>query len=106
MTNRRVDALYFLLIVVVGTIGFVAANRPVEQVEGLALPDFSPLRFDIPFEPFELPFPIVSFENPITRRLALSSNMESTLVEVRTALLESSKPVEVRPPARMLAAID
>jgi hypothetical protein len=32
--------------------------------------------------------------------------MESALVEVRTALLESSKPVEVRPPARMLAAID
>ncbi len=97
MTNRRVDALYFLLIVVIGTIGFVAANHPVEQVEGLALPDFSPLRFDIPFEPFE---------NPIPRRLALSSNMESALVEVRTALLESLKPVEVRPPARMLAAID
>ena len=72
-----------------------------------SFPDYSPapLVFDIPFEPFELPFHLVKFESAMPPTLALSSNMESALVEVRTALLESSTlvEVEVARPRRLLA---
>jgi hypothetical protein len=106
MTNRRVDAIYFVLIIAVAAIGYVAANRFSETGEILSLPDYSPapLVFDVPFEPFELPFQRVNFERALPPTLALSSTMESALVEVRAALLESSTMVEVPRPRGLLAS--
>jgi hypothetical protein len=97
MTNRRVDAIYFVLIVAVAAVGYVAANRFSGDGEIRPLPDYSPppLVFDVPFEPFELPFQFVKFERASPPTLALSSDMESALVEVRAALLESSTIVEL-----------
>ena len=108
MTNRRVDAIYFILLVVVAGVGYVAANRPVDDVDAMELPDFSlpSLTFTMPANAFELPFHIVKFETAMPTSLALSSNMETALVEVRSALLESSTLVEVRPAQEMLASIE
>jgi len=107
MTNRRVDAIYFVLFIAVVAIGYVAANLS-EDGEVSSLPDYSPppIVFDIPFEPFELPFHFVKFKSAMPPTLALSSNMESALVEVRAALLESSTLVEVRPAPNMLASVE
>ncbi len=108
MTNRRLDALYLILIVAVAVIGYVVANQTSDDGEIASLPDYSPapLVFDVPFVPFELPFHFVRFERVQPPTLALSSNMESALVEVRAALLESSALVEVphQPTQRLLAA--
>ena len=105
MTNRRIDAIYFVLLIAVGSVGYLAANWPSDEVEGLPLPDFTPapLRFEVPFE---LPFHIVKFKNVVPQTLALSSNMESTLVEVRAALLESSRVVEVPAEPALLASAE
>lgn len=108
MTNRRVDAIYFVLILVVAAVGYVAASQFPDDGEMSALPDYSPppLTFEVPFEPFELPFHFVKFESAMPPTLALSSNMESALVEVRSALLESSTIVEVRPEPGLLASVE
>jgi len=100
MTNRRIDAIYFAVIIAVAAIGYVAASQFSDEGELPSLPDYSlpPLVFDVPFEPFELPFQFVKFERAQAPTLALSSNMESALVEVRAALLESSAIVDVESP--------
>ena len=108
MTNRRVDAIYLVLIIAVGSIGYVAANRFSSEDVVSALPDYSPapLVFDIPFEPFELPFRFVNFESAMPLSQALSTNMERALVEVRSTLLESSTLVEVRSDPGLLASAE
>lgn len=94
MSNRRVDAIYFLLLLAVSVAGYYLANRPAEERASLELPDFSlpPLVLEVPFD---LPYTIVNFESLAAPRLRLSDDMESVLGEVRTALLKSSKLVEV-----------
>jgi len=94
MSNRRVDAIYFLLLLVVSVAGFYVANRPSTEEATLDLPDFSlpPLVLEVPFE---LPYSIVRFKSLASPRLNLSDDMESVLGENREALLESSTLVEV-----------
>jgi len=105
MTNRRSDAIYFALLIAIAGISYLAANWSVDEAESLALPDFKPL--PLSFEvPFELPFHIVKFKTVVPRSLALSSNMERTLLEVRASLLESSRVVEIRTESTLLAAAE
>ena len=108
MASRRVDGFYFLLLLAVSVIGYYAANRlsdPSEEGVALALPDFSlpPLVLEVPFE---LPYTVVKFERLAAPTLEFSGNMESVLGEVRSALLESSKLVEIRPMHQLVAAIE
>jgi hypothetical protein len=95
------------VIIAVAAIGVVFANRFSDDGELPSLPDYSPapLVFDVPFEPFELPFHFVKINRGPAPALTLSTDMESTLVEVRAALLESSAIVEVQQPEgqRLLA---
>jgi hypothetical protein len=105
MTNRGSDAIYFALLLAVAGIGYFTANWSGEEADGLPLPDFKPL--PLTFEvPFELPFYVVKFKTGAPRSLALSSNMERALVEVRASLLESSRVVEVRTESTLLAAAE
>jgi hypothetical protein len=108
MASRRVDGFYFLLLLVVPVLGYYAANRPSDLSEegvALALPDFSlpPLVLEVPFE---LSYTVVKFERLAAPALEFSDNMESVLGEVRSALLESSTLVEIRPMDQLVAAIE
>jgi len=105
MSNRRVDLVYFSVFLLVVGLGYLIANRTVDEGEAVALPDFSLPTIDL-VVPFELPYAFVSFTRPESPQLVLSENMESVMVEVRSALLESSELVEVRQEAPKLAAID
>jgi hypothetical protein len=97
MTNRRVDAIYFALIISVAVIGYLASDLWPDETVALDLPDFSPPRLELEV-PFEMPFEIVRFESPPPPTLVLSGHMPTLLVEVRAALLESATPREVRLP--------
>lgn len=108
MSNRRGDAIYFLLFLSVCAMGYYAASRSPDPSEAglpLELPDFSlpPFVLEVPFD---FPYPIVEFKSLAAPTLALSDNMESVLGEVRAALLESSKLVEVRPADQLVANIE
>ena len=105
MSNHRVDAIYFALLLAVSMIGYYAANRSPEEATTLALPDFNPplLVLEVPFD---FPYPMVKFESLIAPTLDLSDDMESVLAEVRSALLESSTHVEVRPLEQRVAAAE
>jgi len=94
MSNRRIDLIYFLALVLVVGVGYVATNHAPEETEAVVLPDFSlpVIEFEIPFE---LPYRFAQYARPASPKLALSQNMESVMIEVRSALLESSEPVEV-----------
>ena len=94
MSNRRVDAIYFLLLIAVSVVGFYVANRPSTEEASLDLPDFSlpPLVLEVPFE---LHYTTVRFKSLASPTLSLSDDMESVLGEVRTALLERSTLVEI-----------
>jgi len=108
MASRRVDGIYFLLLLAVSVIGYYAANRPSDPSEEgvvLALPDFSlpPLVLEVPFE---LPYTVVKFNRLDAPTLEFSDDMESVLGEVRSALLESSTLVEIRPVDQLVAAVE
>ena len=108
MTNRRVDAIHFFLVLAVACVGYVAVDRFSLGESGMSSPPGSPqpLRFKTPFEPFELPFHSVKLESASPPGLVLPGNMESALVEVRATPLESSTLVEVRPAQRILASVE
>ena len=109
MSNRRVDAIYFFLLLTVAVAGYYAAevaNWPSAEEATLDLPDFSlpPLVLEVPFE---LPYTIVRFKSVDSPRLNLSDDMESVLGENRVALLESSTLVEVHSmEEQLIAAIE
>ena len=108
MTNRRLDAIYFVLIVTVAGLGYFGSRVFSDSDKVLDVPSYSPtpIIFDVPFEPFELPFNFVKFKSAVPPKLALSNDMASVLVEVRSALLKSSTVVEVRGSSSMLAAVE
>ena len=94
--NGRTDAIYFILLAAVAMIGYSAANREEEPVAALPIPDFSlpPITLDIAID---LPISFVKFESTMPTSMDFSSDMESTLIDNRLALLESSMIVEIRP---------
>ena len=103
--NRRIDAVYFGLLLIVGLIGYTISNRPATEARSIdprafALPQFS---FE---ESFELPYKVVKFKSRAAPRLRLHGNMESALHEVRKALLTSSTVVEERPVEHFAAVVE
>jgi hypothetical protein len=107
MTARCVDLLYFLLLLVVGATGYLAATWKSEDLASVPPPDLAPPELEIEIEaPFEFPVHSVRFDRPAAPTLELSSDMESMLVQIRSVLLESSALVEVEPgDSEQLAAI-
>ena len=120
MTSRRNSAVYFVLLLVAGLIGYLASHRPVEELavvelSALELSAFETSTFELStFErgqleleaPFEFPYPMLKFKSRIAPKLAISGDVESVLVENRSALLVSSTPVEVRRPEELAAVVD
>ena len=100
MTSRRDSAVYFVVLLVAGLIGYFASHRPAEE---LAAVDPSTFEFST-FEPgeleleapFEFPYPMLKFKSRTAPKLAISGDVESVLAENRSVLLVSSTPVEVR----------
>jgi hypothetical protein len=97
MSNRRFDLIYFLAFLLVVGGGILAARMDDDGSESVAvLPDFSLPSIELEAN-FDLPYQFVRFVRPAAPKLVLSTNVESAIVEVRTALLESSELVEVEP---------
>jgi len=108
MTNRRMDALYLALFVAVSAVGYFVANRAPEEVGSIDLSSFEPPDLELEV-PFEFPYTIMRFKEREAPKLRLSGNMESVLVEVRSALLESSTTENVEVEVQrteQLAALD
>lgn len=105
MSNRRTDLIYFVVFLLVVGFGYLAANRGDDDTEVVTIPDFSLPTLDLEV-PFELPYSFVKFARPEPPKLRLSENMESVMVEVRSALLESSEPIEIRQEPQLAAVAD
>ena len=103
MTNRRVDAIYFVLLLAVCMIGYYLANPSAHEGGTLDMPTLEPPELVLEAS-FAFPYSVVKFKKRTPPTLDLSDNMESVLVEIRSALLENSASVEVRP-IEQLAAI-
>jgi hypothetical protein len=103
MTNRRVDAIYFVLLLAVSMVGYHLANRPSREGGTLEMPVLEPPELVLE-DSFAFPYSVVKFKKRTPPTLALSDNLESVLVEIRSALLENSASVDVRP-IEQLAAI-
>ena len=105
MTNRRVDAVYFALLLAVSLIGYFIANRSSDEGGTLDMPVFEPPKLVLETS-FAFPYSVVKFKNRKPPTLNLSDNMESVLVEIRSALLEDSASVEIRPTEQLAAIIE
>jgi hypothetical protein len=98
MPNRRVDAIYFTILLAAALIGFYASvqgfSQAPEEANSVDLPDFETpeLMLEVPFD---FPYAVPAFANRKAPLLRISDNVESVLVEVRSVLLASAKPVEV-----------
>ena len=105
MSNRRFDLVLFAVLLLVVGFGYLAASRGTGETENLRVPDFSlpPINFELPLE---LPFAFVEFARPEQPKLVLSENMESVMVEVRSALLVSSEPVEIPQDAQLAGVLE
>jgi len=100
MTSRRDNAVYFVLLLLAGLIGYFASHRPAKELAAIdpstfGLPAFDPGELEIE-APFEFPYPTLKFKSRTAPKLAISGDVESVLVENRAVLLVSSTPVEVR----------
>lgn len=105
MTNRQVDLLYFALFIAVFAFGILAATRESEDLASVELPALDPPELEIE-APFVFPYTYVKFARPEPPRLNLAVSMESVLVQVRSALLETSAPVEVVASEQLAAVLD
>ena len=107
MSNRGVDAIYFLAFLLIVLVGYFAA-RLTDDADGVAsvnIPDFSFAGVDFEF-PVELSYSFAQFAAPAAPRLVLSENTEAVREELRSALLESSGLVEVKHDAQIAAVVD
>lgn len=108
MSTRRDSTVYFGILLVACAMGYVAANRSVDVDPGDTIPDFAgfgePLLVLEP--PIEFPFPMLKFETRIAPTLVISDDVESTLLEVRTALLTSAIPIDVSRIEELAAVTD
>lgn len=103
MTNRRFDLIYILAFLLVLGLGYLAAERDdADDGPEMVLPEFALPSIDLE-APFDLPYVFVRYARPEPPRLVLAESMESAMVEVRTALLESSAPIEVRDDTQLAA---
>ena len=105
MTNRRVDAIYFVLLMAVSLAGYYFANRSTTEGVSLDLPDFE-IQPPALEEPFDFPYFIVKSERLLRPSLDLSDDLERVLSGVRSALLESSAQVVVAPADQLVAVTD
>ena len=105
MSNRRFDLIYFAVFLLVIGLGYWVATQDEEDVDIASVPDFSLPSIEIE-APFEFPYSFVRFARPEAPRLRLSESMASAIVEVRTALLDSSAPVEVRDDTRLATRLE
>jgi hypothetical protein len=105
MLNRRVDAVYFVILVAALAIGYYASNRSVDEGSIPDLPDFDPPQLTLEV-PFDFPYSIPSFKTRVVPALRISDNVESVLVEVRSSLLASSTPVEARATENLAAVLE
>ena len=105
MTNRRVDAIYFVLLLAVCMIGYYLANQSADEGGVLDMPVLEPPELVLEAS-FAFPYSVVKFKKRTPPTLDLSDNMESVLVEIRSALLENSASVEVRPIEQLAAITD
>ena len=81
------------------------ANHSADEEVAGTVPDFElpELAFEVPFE---MPYSMVRFERRAAPVLALSGDVESALVEVRSALLRSSKQVEILPEEQLAGLVE
>lgn len=106
MSNRRFDLIYFAVFLLIIGLGYWVATQDEQDVDDIAsIPDFHLPSIEIE-APFEFPYAFVRLARPEAPRLRLSENMASAMVEVRTALLESSAPVEVRDDTRLATRLE
>ena len=105
MTNRRADAIYFVLLLAVSLIAYYAARQSPDDGASLVLPDFHAPELVLE-APFDYPYSVVTFKSRTAPTLHLSGNVESVLAEIRSSLLESSAPVEVWPADQLVAITD
>ncbi len=105
MTNRRVDAIYFLVFLAIVAVGWGLSNRPTDEEASLPLPDFQPLELSLEV-PFEIPYQMVKFKSRVAPQLRLSGDIETVLVENRRVLLKGSGQVAVRPVEHLAALIE
>jgi hypothetical protein len=109
MTNRRVDAIYFLMIFGACAIGFFLSNRASDEPAPSVLPDLSPpsLILEEPDLHFDFGFlSAPSYAAPEMPQLHHAGKMEWTLLELRTALLKTSVPKEIDQPERVVASLE
>jgi len=109
--NRRMDAIYFGLRLAVFAFAYVLANRPTdrprEEVEGVGPLVLEAPAVDLGIElDFEFPYDYARLQRPAPPKLRLSENMESILVEVRSALLESARPIAAQPSEELAAVLE
>ena len=106
MAKRRVDLIYFGLLISVCLIGYAVANRSDDDVgASIVLPDLEPPELVLE-APFDFPYAIPKFKTRSAPTLMLSGNMEKVLSEVRASLLESSTPVEDHQTEQLAAVIE
>jgi len=103
MTNRRVDSICFMLLVVGGLIallaGMFSSSRSSDEMSGeLEIPALSS---DLELPSVALPDPwfafrpVSTYKSPDVSRPRFGDEVESALVEVRSALLASAVPTEL-----------
>lgn len=113
MTNRRADAVYFVLLLVVALVGFQLSGWWTDDYVPPADPTFRPPPLELPEQSIDLPEPFFAFRYRSAGRFAtpgVSSvpfvdEMEMALEEVREALLDESEASEVVQRPEQLAAV-
>ncbi|MAG29734.1 MAG: hypothetical protein CL908_02430 [Deltaproteobacteria bacterium] len=112
MTNRRSDAIYFLVLLVVALIGHQLSRGVSGDAERPSDPAFGPAQLVLPETAIDLPEPFWVFHRspkrmaPAVPGSASADPVESALSKVRTELLSGPAVDEVRAPDRLAAVLE